>query len=253
MIRLTGSAMPVRVRRGAEFARAFGAFAVRASGGPDAVRAAGGRAGHEGVPLWMARRVAPGPGGLVVVAVDRRLVRADVWTDGAPGVPALRLRGPYGLQTAHLRVPRPPLTVTVGEEAADLTLRASGRRSRRFVTVRSRHGAWELWRQNAVTSRLERGGRAVAFLTRPGPRELRGAALLPLASVDHRSGDPLDAAVAHFFAVVCGLGDATGGIRFGARKPLPELDEAVWDLPWPTGLGTSSADSGPGAVGDAWG
>lgn len=114
VIRVTGSAQVIWVRRAAEFARALGELAVPLSGGPAEVAAAGRRAEEEGVPLWMARRSAAGPrSGTVTVAVDRRLVRADVWADGVPGTPAVRLRGKAGLTLEQMRVRKPPLTVTV--------------------------------------------------------------------------------------------------------------------------------------------
>ncbi len=91
--RATGTCRPVRTRQAAAFARALGELAVRRCGGPGQVAALAARAREEGVPLWIARRHAPGPAGPVTVAVDRRQVRADVW---GPYAPAVRLRAPYG-------------------------------------------------------------------------------------------------------------------------------------------------------------
>ncbi|WP_059010377.1 hypothetical protein [Streptomyces specialis] len=249
VIRATGAAKPVRVRRAAEFVRVLGDLAVRLSGGRDAVAQAAERAAHEGVPLWMARRVAHGPAGPVVVAVDRRLVRADVWT---PGLPVARLRGPYGMPAGLTDVP-PALVVTLGEMPAHITLVQNWRKSKRTVIVQAAQGRWELWRHDARASRLLRDGRPVALLRRPAPTAGRGDVLLPLADVRHETGDPLDAVVAHFFAVVFGLGDATGTIRFGTRHRLPEPEEPrVWEEPWFTGLGRGGDDSGPGGGGDGW-
>ncbi|WP_406726278.1 hypothetical protein WJ438_18760 [Streptomyces sp. GD-15H] len=59
------------------------------------------RARSEGVPLWIARRFAPGPAGPVAVAVDRRLIRVDVW---GPHAPVVRIRAPYGF---HRDTPEP--------------------------------------------------------------------------------------------------------------------------------------------------
>src|SRR5687768_4424581 len=77
--RVTGTTTPLKVRRAADFARALGESAVRGCGGADQVAALAARAHAEGVPLWIARRYAPGPAGPVAVTVDRRLVRVDVW------------------------------------------------------------------------------------------------------------------------------------------------------------------------------
>jgi hypothetical protein len=82
--RVTGTTTPLRVRRAADFARALGELAVRRCGGVEQVGVLFVRAHAEGVPLWIARRYAPGPAGPVAVAVDRRSVRVDVW--GPPDV-----------------------------------------------------------------------------------------------------------------------------------------------------------------------
>ncbi|MGK5532565.1 hypothetical protein [Streptomyces sp. URMC 129] len=249
VIRVTGAARPIQVRRAAEFARVLGDLTVRMSGGPDAVAEAAERAAHEDVPLWMARRVAHGPAGPVVVAVDRRLVRADVWT---PGLPVARLRGPYGMPAGLTEVP-PNLVVTIGEMPAYVTLLQHWRKTKRGVILQAAQGRWELWRHDARASRLLRDGQPVALLRRPAPTAGRGALLLPLADVRHETADALDAVIAHFFAVVFGLGDGTGSIRFGTRRPLPEPEEPMaWEEPWFTGLGSGSDDSGPGGGGDGW-
>ncbi|MDT0309314.1 hypothetical protein RM780_20455 [Streptomyces sp. DSM 44917] len=253
VIRISGSVRPVKTRRADEFARAYGDLAVHVSGGPQAVAEAARQAEAEGVPLWMARRAAPGP---VLVAVDRRLVRADVWATGPDGrVTAARLRGPYGLTVRALRASNePPLTVTVGERPARLVVQRGWRRSQRAVVVESLLGTWVLRRQDGRSSRLLREERPVALITRPDPRTPRNATLLPLAGVRHESPEALDAVMAHFFGTVCGLGDETGTLRFGVVRPLPEPDEEVtWEMPWFTGLGSDSSDSGPGGGGDGWG
>ncbi|MFE7973941.1 hypothetical protein [Streptomyces shenzhenensis] len=93
--RITGTTTPVKVRQAAEFARALGKLAVRHCGGPDQVAALAARARAEGVPLWIARRFAPGPAGPVAVTVERRLVRVDVW---GPHAPVVRIRAPHGFR-----------------------------------------------------------------------------------------------------------------------------------------------------------
>ncbi|RBM24238.1 hypothetical protein [Streptomyces sp. PT12] len=252
VIRASGSGWPIRVRRAAEFARAYGALAVRLSGGEGAVREAAERAAREEVPLWIARRVADSPAGLVLVAVDRRLVRADVWP-GSGSAPPLRLRGPEGIRASDLQVESPPLTVLVGAGRAALTTERGWRKARRSVTVRTSWASWTLRRYNATSSVLERDGLQVALIARPRAGTRRPGALLPLAALTHYHADPLDAVMAHFFAVVCAVGDGTGGIRFGVAKPLPGLDDEVWAEPWYTGVSWGSHDSGPGGGGDGWG
>ncbi|MFG2029455.1 hypothetical protein [Streptomyces sp. NPDC048825] len=247
--RITGSTKPVKARRAAEFARALGDMAVRHAGGPAAVSALADRARAEGVPLWMARRVADGPGGPVAVAVDRRSVRVDVWS---PSAPVVRIRSPHGV-SADRRNPGRGLLLTVGETPATLTVSFARRKSRRSVAVGLPQRRWELTRENARSSRLTCNGSPVALLTRPRPGAfVPGTVLLPLADVRHDSPDPLDAVMAHTFAVAFGLGDATGTVRFRARRE-PSTDEPDWDQPWFTNLGAGSDDNGSGGgSGDGW-
>jgi hypothetical protein len=75
------------------------------------VAARSARARAEGVPLWIARRFAPGPLGQLTVAVDRSLVRVDV---GGPHAPVLRLRAPYGFRPEAPEASRGPLGDTTG-------------------------------------------------------------------------------------------------------------------------------------------
>ncbi len=249
VVRITGAVLPVKVRRAAEFARCLGELAVWLSGGPESLAAIVGQAEAEGVPLWITRRQAPGPLGPITVTVERRLVRADVW---GPRAPTVRLRGPYGLVAGRDAATR--LTVTVGESPANLWVTQAARRSRRLVAVQAPQGRWELWRQDARSSRLLRDGREVALLIRPAPGAGRNLVVLPLADVRLAGGDPLDAVMAHFFAVCFGLGDGTGQVRFGSRRAQPHPSSPdVWSQPWFTGLGQSGCDSGPGAGGDGWG
>ncbi|GAB2571360.1 hypothetical protein GCM10027168_00060 [Streptomyces capparidis] len=249
--RATGSCKPVRVRRAAEFAHVLGELAVRLSGGPEHVAAAAARAHAEGVPLWIARRYAPGPAGPVAVAVDRRLVRVDVW---GPGAPVVRLRATHTPLTADdLHLPGRGLLLTVGGAPAALTVTSSVRKSRRKVIVGLSDRRWELVRVNSRASRLSRDGRPVADLVRPlRPVPDRRTGLLPLAGVDHHpAADPLDAVMAHTLAVSFGLGDGSGTVRFRYRRRHDH--DPAWDEPWHTGLGTSGDDSGGGAGGDGWG
>ncbi|TNM32153.1 hypothetical protein [Streptomyces sedi] len=246
LVRASGTALPLRVRDVAGFAAALGELAARHAGGAGAVREAARRAAAEGVPLWIARRQAPGPGGRpVTVAVDRRLVRADVWVEGAP---AVRLRGPYGW-SAGAGDPLAGLGVTIGERPVDMA--PTWGRWGRSVTFSDGATEWELIRATRDSGRLLRDGEPVATIARPTGRPVNG--LLPLADVRHRSRDPLDAALAHLCGVALGLGEATGTARFGGRhsQPSPEVP-ATWELPWYTGLGESRDDSGPGASGDGW-
>ncbi|MEV1009253.1 hypothetical protein [Streptomyces sp. NPDC049881] len=244
--RVTGASRPLQARRGQEFARALGELAVRACGGREAVRGYADQAAREGVPLWMARRVAPGPAGPVIVTVDRALMRADVWS---PGVPALRLRGPRGLPLGRSD-PAAGLTVTIGEQPAELLAAVPWRKSRRMIVVQSLHGRWELrWRDHR-SSRLLRDYRQVAVLSWPDP--VRGRPVLrPLTNVVHQSADPLDAVVAHFFGVVCGLGDRIGHIRFGVRRETrSEPDDwETWTEPWYSDVG-GGRDDRPSGGGD---
>ncbi|MGP3966438.1 hypothetical protein [Streptomyces sp. 6N223] len=253
LIRITGSSRPVRTRRAAEFAQRLGELMVRTCGGPEAVAAHAQRAAAEGVPLWITRRYAQGPAGPVTVTVDRRLVRADVW---GPGAPAIRLRGPYGTQAGPRTYQR--LTVTVGEAQAQLGVVDVGRKSRRSVALQTAYDRWELWRRDHAASRLTRNGHPVAVLGRPSGAARSQQLVLPLAHVWHESDDPLDAVMAHFFAVCFGLGDGTGRVRFGRRRQLPEVElditefASTWERSWHTGLGHGSYDSGPGGSGDGW-
>ncbi|MFD9435964.1 hypothetical protein [Streptomyces sp. NPDC060002] len=80
--RVTGTATPVRARQAAEFARKPGELAVRQCGGSAQVAALADRARAEGVPLWIARRFAPGPAGPIAVA-------AGAGAGAGPGVQPL--------------------------------------------------------------------------------------------------------------------------------------------------------------------
>ncbi|CAL9475984.1 hypothetical protein [Streptomyces sp. enrichment culture] len=257
--RVTGTTRPVRTRKAAAFARLLGELAVRHSGGPAQVAALADRARAEGVPLWIARRFAPGPAGPVTVAVDRRLVRADVW---GPRAPVVRLRAPGGYDSRD-RSPSRGLHVTVGEAAAELVLKDAMRRSRRRVEVRIPGRAWAVTRESAVTSLVRCDDRPVAVLSRPAssrPVPDPGALLLPLTPVRLEGGDPLDAVMAHFFAVAFGIGDTTGSPRFRSRRPPtapavagePVGSDLDWGRPWFTNLGSGSEDNEPGGS-DGWG
>ncbi|WP_199185885.1 hypothetical protein [Streptomyces carminius] len=253
--RVTGTATPVKARQAAEFAHRLGELAVRQCGGPDQVAALAAQARAEGVPLWMARRNAPGPARPVTVAVDRRLVRVDVW---GPHAPVVRIRAPRGF---HHDSPDPSkgLLLTVGDVPAQLALRKRLRKSRSSVEVRLPGQHWVLRRENAVSSWLLRDERRVALLTRPPRRPAvePGTVLVPLASVRYESPDPLDAVMAHAFAVAFGLGDTTGLARFRARRRPQREGEPVavdddWGRPWFSNLGREGEDNEPGG-GDGWG
>ncbi|GHH20136.1 hypothetical protein [Streptomyces lanatus] len=254
--RVTGTATPVKVRQAAEFARRLGELAVRQCGGPEQVAALAARARAEGVPLWIARRFAAGPAGPVAVAVDRRLVRVDVWGSGAPVV---RVRAPHGFQRDSPQ-PAKGLLLTVGEATAQLSLVKKLRKSRSSVEVRLPGQHWVLRREDATSSWLLRDERRVALLTRPARRPVPepGTVLLPLSPVRYESPDPLDAVMAHVFAVAFGLGDTTGLARFRSQRRRPaERDEPIatdegWDRPWFTNLGRGSDDNEPGGS-DGWG
>ncbi|MDT0341997.1 hypothetical protein [Streptomyces litchfieldiae] len=207
VIRVTGAAQPLRPRNAAEFARAgrVGGAAQRRSGGRvrgRGARGARGRAAVDRAPHGArpARR-GGGHGGPAAGAGGRV----------GDGLPAVRLRGSHSLTVAALRVPVPPLAVTVGGEPATLSVVRSALKSRRAVKLRTRWGDWELRRQDYRRSVLLCDGRRVALLGRPDRSELRGRVVLPLARVELASADPLDVVLAHFFAVVCGLGDGWGG------------------------------------------
>ncbi|MGW4726215.1 hypothetical protein [Streptomyces sp. NPDC004291] len=66
-------------------------------GGPERVAEPAARARAEDVPLWMARRYAEGPAGPVAVAVDRRLVRVDVFGAHGPVAVAHLFATAFGL------------------------------------------------------------------------------------------------------------------------------------------------------------
>ncbi|KOX26956.1 hypothetical protein ADL06_14975 [Streptomyces sp. NRRL F-6491] len=253
--RVTGTSTPVRARRAAAFARALGELAVRRCGGPERVAGLAARARAEDVPLWMARRYAEGPAGPVGVAVDRRLVRVDVFGAHAPVV---RLRAPHGFR-ADSPDPAKGLSLTVGDTAARLVLTKKPRRSKSSVEMWLPGQHWALRRENSGSSRLLRDGRPVALLTRLPPRPVLapGTVLLPLAPVRYETSDPLDAAVAHAFATAFGLGDTTGSARFRSRRAPadggePIVVDACWDRPWYSNLGGGREDNEPGGN-DGWG
>ncbi|MCL6736125.1 hypothetical protein [Streptomyces neyagawaensis] len=253
--RVTGTTAPVRVRQAAEFARSLGEVALRQCGGPGQVAALGERARAEGVPLWIARRVAPGPAGPVVVAVDRRLVRVDVW---GPHAPVVRIRAPYGYRPDGADASK-GLRLTVGEVTAAPALEKRLRKSRSSVAVRLAGRRWELRRENAMSSWLLCDGRRVALLSRPPRRPVPApdTVLLPLSPVRYESRDPLDAVMAQAFAVAFGLGDTTGLARFRpTRRPADDREplalDVDWDRPWFSNLGTGGDDNESGG-GDGWG
>ncbi|MET7292192.1 hypothetical protein ABZS79_08610 [Streptomyces griseoloalbus] len=248
--RVTGTTTPLKVRRAADFARALGDLAVRRCGGAHQVAALAARAQAEGVPLWIARRYAPGPAGPVAVAVDRRLVRVDVW---GPHAPAVRLRAPYGFR-GDSTDPGSGLLMTVGDVTAHLDLRKRLRKSKSSVEIRLPDRHWTLRRENAVSSWLLRDDRRVALLTRPerGSAPAPGTVLLPLAAVHHETPDPLDAVMAHAVGVSFGLGDTTGLARFRAARRRHEPETETWERPWYSNLGTGRDDNESGG-GDGWG
>ncbi|MFJ1900980.1 hypothetical protein [Streptomyces sp. NPDC088115] len=255
LTRVTGTAVPVRVRRAAEFAGALGELAVRLCGGTGRVAALAARAGAEGVPLWIARRFADGPAGPVAVAVDRRLVRVDVW---GPDAPAVRIRAPRGFQ-GEGPDPSQGLCLTVGDTVAELALRKKLRKSKSVVEVRHSGAHWVLRRENATSSWLLRGDQRVALLARPPRRPARtpDTVLRPLAPVRHESADPLDAVMAHLFAAAFGIGDTTGTARFRSERQAgrggePVATDGAWDRPWFSNLGNGGDDNEPGG-GDGWG
>ncbi|MEV6327733.1 hypothetical protein [Streptomyces sp. NPDC051909] len=254
--RVTGTSKPVKVRRAAEFARELGELALRHSGGPEGVGALASRAWAEGVPLWIARRHTQGPAGPITVAVDRRLVRVDVW---GPRAPVVRIRAPRGFHRDEAD-PAKGLRLTVGEATAGLALRKRLRKSRSSVDVRLPGGPhWTLRRDGSASSWLLRDDRRVALLTRPPRRPAvePGSLLLPLAPVRYESTDPLDAVMAQVFAVAFGLGDTTGLARFRSERRVadgaePVVTDADWDRSWFSNLGSGSDDNEPGG-GDGWG
>ncbi|MER8221997.1 hypothetical protein ABTZ58_15675 [Streptomyces sp. NPDC094143] len=248
--RVTGTTTPLRTRHAADFAQALGELAVRRCGGPDHVAALAARAQAEGVPLWIARRHAPGPAGPVTVAVDRRSVRVDVW---GPHAPAVRLRAPYGYRPDSADRSG-GLVMHVGDLGARLELRKKARKSKSKVEIGLPDRVWTLRREKADSSWLLRDEQRVALLTRPSrwPGPPPGSVLLPLAEVHHESPDPLDAVMAHAVAVSFGLGDTTGLARFRAVRRRRETEEDLWDRPWFSNLGRDRDDNEPGG-GDGWG
>ncbi|MFH9003845.1 hypothetical protein ACH4E5_11480 [Streptomyces afghaniensis] len=248
--RVTGTTTPLKARQAAEFAHALGELAVRRCGGPDHVAALASQAQAEGVPLWIARRYAPGPAGRVAVTVDRRLVRVDVW---GPHAPAVRLRAPYGYRPDSADRAG-GLVMTVGDTAARLELSRRLRKSKSKVDIRLPDRLWTLRREDAESSCLLRDDRRVALLTRPSrwPAPPPGSVLLPLADVHHESPDALDAVMAHAVAVSFGLGDTTGLARFRAMKTRRDTDDDIWERPWFSNLGRDRTDNEPGG-GDGWG
>ncbi|GGX73540.1 hypothetical protein [Streptomyces hiroshimensis] len=253
--RVTGTATPVKVRQAAAFADKLGQLAVRRCGGPGQVAGLAARARAEGVPLWIARRFAPGPAGPVTVAVDRRLVRVDVW---GPGAPVVRIRAPHGFYRDATE-PSKGLRLTVGDVAAELVLKKKLRKSKSFAEARLPGQHWVLRRENAMSSWLLRDERRVVLLTRPPRRPVLepGTVLLPLAPVRYESPDPLDAVMAHVFAVAFGLGDTTGLVRFRSERRRVNGGEPVatdegWGLPWFSNLGKGGDDNEPGGS-DGWG
>lgn len=246
--RITGSCVPVRTRRAAEFARKLGELAVARSGGPRRVAEQAAHARAEGIPLWIARRSAPGPAGPIVVAVDRRSVRVDVL---GPGAPAVRLRSPGGVVDQRAAAHR-GLTLKVGEDRVELTAHRTWPKSRSSVVARHPVRQWELRRASRHASTLLADGQRVAQLQRPSPRVTPHTLLLPLAHVEYHGSDPLDAVLAQLFAVSFGLGDATGTVRFA--RPRTSGTESIWDEPWYSHLGNGRDDNGSGgSSGDGWG
>ncbi|CAL9637156.1 hypothetical protein [Streptomyces sp. enrichment culture] len=253
--RATGTCRPLKVRQAAQFARALGELALWACGGPQQVAALADRARAEGVPLWIARRFAPGPAGPIAVAVDRSLVRVDVW---GPGAPVVRIRAPYGFHRAG-DDPSQGLRLTVGDVPAELSLEKRLRKSKRRVEVRLPGQHWELRRESSDASWLLRDGRRVALLSRPRgrPRPEPGSVVLPLSPVSYESPDPLDAVMAHAFAVTFGIGDTTGAARFRAERRRAAVGEPIapdawWDRVWFSNLGSGGEDNESGAA-DGWG
>lgn len=254
--RITGTTAPVKVRHAAEFAEKLGELAVRHCGGPAQLNALAERARAEGVPLWMARRYAHGPAGAICVAVDRRLVRADVW---GPSAPVVRIRAPHGFLSSAADQAQ-GLRMTVGDVPATLVLKRKLRKSKSYTRARLPQGVWELRRANSTSSWVLRGEQRVALIQRP-PRRPRldpGTVLLPLAEVHYESPDPRDAVMAQAFAVAFGVGDTTGAARFRLQRPQtstigePVATDDAWDRPWFSNLGSGGADNEPGGS-DGWG
>ncbi|MFG2721526.1 hypothetical protein ACGFW5_25020 [Streptomyces sp. NPDC048416] len=253
--RITGTTALVKVRQATEFAQRLGELAIRHCGGPEQLNALAERAREEGVPLWMGRRYAPGPVGPIGVAVDRRLVRVDVW---GPGAPPVRIRAPRGFLSSTGDQAQ-GLRMTVGDMAASLVLKKKLRKSKSYARARLPQGVWELRRANYNSSWLLRDEQKVALLERP-PRRPQldpDTVLLPLAPVRYESADPLDAVMAQAFAVTFGLGDTTGTARFRIQRQAPRAGEPVasddaWDRPWFSNLGHGGEDNEAGGS-DGWG
>ncbi|MFK8909065.1 hypothetical protein, partial [Streptomyces sp. YS-3] len=253
--RVTGTTTLVKVRQTAEFAQQLGELAVRHCGGPAQLTALAEQARVEGVPLWMARRYAPGPAGQVGVAVDRRLVRVDVW---GPGAPTVRIRAPRGFLSSNTDQAQ-GLRMTVGDVPAVLVLKRKLRKSKSYAQARLPQGTWELRRASPMSSWLLRDGQRVALLERPPRRpDLDpGTVLLPLAPVHYESPNPLDAVMAQAFAVTFGLGDTTGTARFRLQRSHTSASEPVatddsWGRPWFSNLGSGGEDNEAGGS-DGWG
>ncbi|MFI6055219.1 hypothetical protein ACIBCO_34670 [Streptomyces violascens] len=203
----------------------------------------------------MARRYAPGPAGQVGVAVDRRLVRVDVW---GPGAPPVRIRAPHGYPSSTADQAQ-GLRMTVGDTPAALVLKKKLRKSKSYARARLPQGVWELRRASYTSSWLLRDELRVALIQQPPRRpDLDpGTVLLPLAPVHYESPDPLDAVMAQAFAVAFGLGDTTGTARFRLQRQASRASEPVatddaWDRPWFSNLGSSGDDNEPGGS-DGWG
>ncbi|MFJ5775231.1 hypothetical protein [Streptomyces sp. NPDC093094] len=253
--RVTGTTRPLKARRAAEFARALGEFAVRRCGGADEVAALAARARTEGVPLWIARRFAPGPAGPIAVAVERSLVRVDVW---GPDAPVVRIRAPYGFRRAgHDR--SHGLRLSVGGAPAEVGFRRR-RESGDRVEISLSGRRWELRREDTKSSWLLRDDRRVALLTRPRRRRRPepGGVLLPLGPVRYEGADPLDAVMAQAVAVAFGIGDTTGAARFRDERRRrsnggdPVAADEWWERPWFSNLGKGRDDNEFGGA-DGWG
>lgn len=253
--RVTGTTVPLTVRRAAEFTQQLGSLAVRHCGGTAQLSALAERARAEGVPLWIARRYAHGPAGQVAVAVDRRLVRVDVW---GPGSPPIRIRAPHGFLSSTADQAH-GLRMTVGDIPAALVLKKKLRKAKSYAQARLPQGVWELRRANYTSSWLLRDEQRVALIQKPPRRPDLDpdTVLLPLAPVHYESRDPLDAVMAQAFAVAFGLGDTTGTARFRLRRSHtsagePLVPDDAWGRPWFSNLGSGRDDNEPGGS-DGWG
>ncbi|MGJ3560394.1 hypothetical protein ACR6C2_25285 [Streptomyces sp. INA 01156] len=154
----------------------------------------------------------------------------DVW---GPRAPAVRIRR----RTASTATPRAVQGAAPDGRRGDGGTRppARLRKSRSAVEVRLPGQHWVLRRENSASSWLLRDERRVALLTRP-PRWAAPApdtVLLPLSPVRYESTDPLDAVMAHAFAVAFGLGDTTGSARFPSdRRPVNGGEPLAADKEW---------------------